>query len=190
MQQVIDGQRQAIHAFRPEIPATALDERATAMRVGFYGTTRMFDKYRALVVPEAKRLMATPVDIIRKKDEANFNQFDSTQPDSVKHTGDYKQMAAMMKTAEAMQTATQLNNLAWSYYENLTDKTDLNQALAWSARSLELQRNGSFMDTYAHLLYKLGRKNEAVKVQQEAIALEKKAGNDTTLLEQALASMK
>ena len=75
----------------------------------------------------------------------------------------------MMQSAATKGTAMELNNLAWSYVESMTDKADWTKALAWSARSLEFDRNAYYLDTYANLLYKLGRKAEAIKIATEAL---------------------
>ncbi|RVU00035.1 DUF255 domain-containing protein [Mucilaginibacter limnophilus] len=65
-----------------------------------------------------------------------------------------------------------LNNYAWAVFENCDDVACMNKALAWSKQSLsgEAANEPGFMDTYANLLYKLGKKDEAIKVEQEAVA--------------------
>lgn len=72
-----------------------------------------------------------------------------------------------------------LNNCAWLIFANCNDKKVLNEALQWSKRSFTNQErtNPSFMDTYANLLYKLDRKNEAIEREQKAqkIAIEQGA---------------
>ena len=84
-------------------------------------------------------------------------------------SADFKMMDGMMKSAATKGTAMQLNELAWSYFETMTDKADWTKALAWSARSLELDRDANYLDTYANLLFKLGRKAEAIKFETEAL---------------------
>jgi thioredoxin-related protein len=84
-------------------------------------------------------------------------------------SADFKMMDEMMKSAATKTTAMQLNELAWSYFETMTDKADWTKALAWSARSLELDRDANYLDTYANLLFKLGRKAEAIKIETEAL---------------------
>lgn len=72
----------------------------------------------------------------------------------------------------------------------MPDKQDLTQALSWSAKSLDYKRVPMYLDTYAHLLDKLGRKADAIKVEQEAIDKTKAAGDDAADYEKALAEMK
>jgi tetratricopeptide (TPR) repeat protein len=78
-------------------------------------------------------------------------------------------MEPMMKKSVTNSTAMTLNNLAWSYVETMKDKADWSKALAWSARSLELNRDASYLDTYANLLFRLGKKKEAIKIETEAL---------------------
>ena len=65
-----------------------------------------------------------------------------------------------------------LNQAAWEFYEMTTNPTFLNKALEWSKRTLEYREDGSSMDTYAHILYRLGRKEEALEWQEKAVKSE------------------
>ncbi|TCJ19331.1 DUF255 domain-containing protein [Flaviaesturariibacter flavus] len=62
------------------------------------------------------------------------------------------------------------NNLAWAFFEHVSDTKQLNEALAWSKASL-VANDPNFMDTYANLLHKLGRTPEAVQVETKAMGL-------------------
>jgi thiol-disulfide isomerase/thioredoxin len=79
-----------------------------------------------------------------------------------------------------------LNQYAWTIYEKSDNKADLEEALRWSERSIELWKFPMFIGTCAHLLHKLGRKKEAIERQKEAVLLEKKRGGNTTYLEEEL----
>ncbi|MCK7556038.1 thioredoxin family protein [Chitinophaga sedimenti] len=61
-----------------------------------------------------------------------------------------------------------LNEFAWSVFQHCDDKACLEAALAWSKESLKPVRQPQFPDTYANLLYKMGKKAEAIKIQEEA----------------------
>ncbi|MBO0938953.1 hypothetical protein J2I47_20540 [Fibrella sp. HMF5335] len=65
-----------------------------------------------------------------------------------------------------------LNTGAWDFYQMTRDTTYLKKALTWSKRSLEFREEPSLMDTYAHLLYRLGRKEEALDWQEKAVKAE------------------
>jgi len=65
-----------------------------------------------------------------------------------------------------------LNTIAWFNYEYVgADKPELLQkALSWSKESLAIEATSPYyLDTYAHLLYRLGRKQEAIEYQEKAI---------------------
>lgn len=71
-----------------------------------------------------------------------------------------------------------LNSAAWEIAEkgNKATKSELKNALAWSKKTLELSENVATMwgicaDTYAHLLYFNGEKDEAVKIQTKVIEI-------------------
>lgn len=70
----------------------------------------------------------------------------------------------------------ELNNYAWAVFRECADKAILNQALDWSLQSFTKQDKPEpgYIDTYANILYKLGRKKEALqwekKAQETAIA--------------------
>jgi hypothetical protein len=85
--------------------------------------------------------------------------------------------------------ANDLNEHAYHFYEMTSDKELLAKALAWSEKSMELadhkgrKAHGPFklgdpnlFDTYAHILYKLGRKDEAIEWQTKAVEAQKVSG--------------
>jgi hypothetical protein len=72
-----------------------------------------------------------------------------------------------------------LNNVAWTFYEHIDDSANLDKAIAWSKKSLELNANYYSTDTYAALLYKRGKKSEAESAAKQAIALAEKEGMDS-----------
>ena len=192
LDQVIRRNEQMAGLFRPQTDEMK-QQAANGYRMRFYQATKNTDKYRPLAQAEATKLMTTPMDSVKAKDGKAYKQFQmqtANAPDSVKNSDNFKKYTEQMKTAETGQMAMKLNNLAWTYYQTMTDSKDLNQALTWSAKALEYDRKAGYLDTYAHLLSKLGRKDEAIKMQQEAIAKTKAAGEDSAELEKGLAEMK
>lgn len=63
----------------------------------------------------------------------------------------------------------ELNNFAWNVFENCPDMKCVAKALEWSKRSFEGNNSPMFIDTYANILYKLGRKKEAIKWETKAM---------------------
>jgi Highly conserved protein containing a thioredoxin domain len=68
-----------------------------------------------------------------------------------------------------------LNDISWLTYENYKNFKDLNalkQAQQWSKKTVDAQpENHAFNDTYAHIIFNLGNKTEAI--QREEFALKK-----------------
>jgi hypothetical protein len=91
--------------------------------------------------------------------------------------GRYRQIAADFAEANWNDAET-LNELAWGRYLGNEDPYDLEEALAWSKRSLELEDTYAYNDTYAALLYKTGQYKKAKKYAEKAIMLAGKSGED------------
>jgi thiol-disulfide isomerase/thioredoxin len=101
-----------------------------------------------------------------------------------------------MRHSASFQAANKLNSIAWDIYEHhARDAAALQQALRWSKRSMDLAAGLNewplYADTYAHLLYAAGKKQEAIQMQQEAVTKSKALGAaDTASLEDSLKQMK
>ncbi|MDF2447603.1 MAG: thiol:disulfide interchange protein [Bacteroidota bacterium] len=67
-----------------------------------------------------------------------------------------------------------LNNMAWSFYEKVSDKDALAKAESWAKRACELDKSYANLDTYAAILYKEGKKTHALEVANAAIDQAKK----------------
>lgn len=83
-----------------------------------------------------------------------------------------------------------LNRFAWNIFEWSDKNKELEIALAWAKRSLELQEHSAVQDTYANLLNKLGRKNAAIAAGEKAVEMVKKEGGDVAAYEKTLESFK
>ena len=82
-----------------------------------------------------------------------------------------------------------LNNVAWQVVTLTRDKAILTKAAEWAKRSVELREEPSNTDTYAAILFKLGKKEEAIATEKRAIELAKKTQMPTLNYEQALMKM-
>lgn len=80
-------------------------------------------------------------------------------------------VVAYMKKYGADAAPETLNQFAWTVFENCPDMSCVTEALEWSKRSLAKGDEPMFMDTYANILYKLGRKDEAIAVEEKALKL-------------------
>ncbi len=65
----------------------------------------------------------------------------------------------------------ELNSYAWTVFQNCPDMKCVTQALDWSKRSFKDEENPAFLDTYANILYKLGKKDEALTWEKKALDL-------------------
>lgn len=68
-----------------------------------------------------------------------------------------------------------LNSYAWTIFEKCNDIQCIEQALEWSKRSFKDGELPAYMDTYANLLYKAGKKADALAWEEKAM---NKAGAD------------
>ena len=90
----------------------------------------------------------------------------------------YRKQAVKYVKGYAMNQPDVLNNIAWDFYENVDKRKFLKKALAWSKRSVDLKDDYYNNDTMAALLYKLGKKDEALKAAENAIAIAKRNRQD------------
>lgn len=65
----------------------------------------------------------------------------------------------------------ELNEYAWTIFEVCNDQKCIEQALEWSKRSFKDKPDPMFMDTYANLLYKSGKKADAITWEEKAMQL-------------------
>ena len=83
-----------------------------------------------------------------------------------------------------------LNGFVWDFYENVDDNTMMKKAEKWAERSMELDKNYYNTDTYASVLYKLGKYDDALKYANEAIELAKKSGDKYSGTEKLIKEIK
>ena len=79
-----------------------------------------------------------------------------------------------------------LNSLGWSVFEQSTNPAFLEEVVKMTAHALMLEEDALLLDTHANLLYKLGKKEEALKYEEKALAYD--PGNED--LQKAFAKMK
>lgn len=79
-----------------------------------------------------------------------------------------------------------LNSFAYDVFLHLNDSTVISNATHWAELALNKRRDPYIYDTYASLLYKMGKKDEALKVQSIAV----KMAPDEKLFEENYEKMK
>lgn len=73
---------------------------------------------------------------------------------------------------------TELNGVAWAFYEHSDDPAELAQAIAWAEKSVELNPYYPNLDTLAWLYHKTGQQDKAEAAARRAITYAKEAGLD------------
>jgi len=73
-----------------------------------------------------------------------------------------------------------LNDYAWTVFTKCDDKKILQSALEWSKLTFdkETKKEPGYIDTYANILYKLGKKEEALAWERKAQATAVEQGSD------------
>jgi len=135
--------------------------------------------------------MTVSVDSVKKRDSLNLKSLFGKQYAQRSQRGDSVVVKKTIHYSPVAQSFTRaLNGGAWSFYKWTADAVYLQKALQWSYRAVEFYESPEVMDTYARLLYKTGKKNEAVEWESKAIVLKKKRGFTTSDFEKVLAGMK
>ena len=96
----------------------------------------------------------------------------------MKNWEEYAKVTAEYVNKYAMDNSQMLNSFAWDFYENINDKAMLKNAEKWAKISMKLDKNYYNTDTYASILYKLGKYEKALKYANEAVELAKKSGTN------------
>lgn len=132
------------------------------------------------------------VDSLRKRDERMFQQ-------KAKEAG---KGGSFSFSAPSQWYYSELNSVAWSFWEMARYSEELQKALVWSKASQDLYeqlrpknsnapaQNAAMLDTYAHLLYKLGRREEAIAWQTKAVEAQKEMPMPSPGVTEALEKMK
>ena len=159
-----------------QLPGNSLLKQKDEIYMEYYqraGNTNKYLKYATGFCNNY--LMKISKDSIDKKDQLALKLIENQIKSGALAKIDSVQLAQLRQYsahAERDKISESLNNVAWKFFETTSDKKALNDALSWSKRSLEIYpENPMWMDTYANLLYKLGKNEEAVALEEEALEL-------------------
>ncbi|MFT6867822.1 MAG: thioredoxin-related protein [Cyclobacteriaceae bacterium] len=81
----------------------------------------------------------------------------------------YGSSAIKVINEQAVSDPDQLNEFAWKFYLYVENEKQLNAAISWMEKTLRTQKTATSLDTYASLLFKMGRTKEAMKWGKEAL---------------------
>lgn len=92
------------------------------------------------------------------------------------------------------ESAFYLNNMAWDVFLNTSNEHDLRRANHWMDIALKSDSTsqffGAYMDTKANIIYKLGFKEEAIELEEKAIALIRRRDPSSKSYAETLEKMK
>jgi thioredoxin-related protein len=97
----------------------------------------------------------------------------------------YARYLVQQVEASGSESVVYLNNSAFEVFKFSDDKQELEKAISWAEHAMRLEPKPSFviMDTKANLLYKLGRKEEGIALEEKALAVEPRAKDLQATLE-------
>lgn len=99
-----------------------------------------------------------------------------------------KLMLEMYKDYSAA-SSEELNSIAWNFFENVSNKSSLEKAVAWAQESVKKSENYANTDTLANLYNKIGDKKNAKIWAEKSVQLAKTEGEDSTDTEKLLKSL-
>ena len=139
-------------------------------------------------------LMSIQVDSILKKDSVDKQRlFTTAKTDTIRNPDSanrYKVRKTVMFRPTAQFYTQELNNGAWSFYTMAKDPASLSTALAWAERANMFYKSPQSLDTQARLLYKTGKKDQAIALETEAVQVQSKFGYPTKKYDEVLLNMK
>ena len=163
----------AVDVFK-QIPYVMGMKHAEEFYMDYYKQTNEPDKYVAharLLVADILKMLDS--EELLMKNNASFQNLQkrlATEKDTVR----LKSIARSIKEQpdlERSQLCSKLNNFAWYIFETTSDEASLKEALKWSEKTVQFQPTLSrYLDTNANILYKLGRKEEAIAMEKRAVA--------------------
>jgi len=163
----------AISAFN-QIPTNSALKSKEEIYMDYYQRTKDVDNYvKYATLFCNNNLMKVAPDSILKKDSSMLqvlNQQVASGALSQIDSSQLVQLKSIMAHYERNRICEGLNNIAWYVFGKVSDMNTLQEALRWSDRTILLDpTNPMWMDTNANILYKLGRKEDAINKEKEAI---------------------
>ena len=165
-------------------------------RMEFYKSTNNTPKYLETAQNLAdKYLMNVSKEELNKQNLAHFQEFmlpyRTGKQDSVKiGKVRFDAMKKLHSRYASINFASDLDGLAEEFYKNVSEKPVLQKAIMWAKRANEIDETPDYWNTYAHLLYKMGIRSEAIAAEEKALNLAKTLKGLTFKYEEELAKMK
>jgi hypothetical protein len=136
-------------------------------------------------------LMSISVDSILRKDSLEKQRIlGITKGDTVRSGDKFNVKKTFSFRPTTQVYANELNKAAWSFYTMTNDPNVIATAISWAERANMFYKSPQSLDTYARLLYKSGKKDEAIAAQAEAVKLQSNLGFPTKSYDEVLTNMK
>ncbi len=103
---------------------------------------------------------------------------------------DYTELSQKVYANTQNKSSEELNSVAWTYYEKVSDPAALKQAIRWAEESVKKSENYANTDTLANLYMKIGDKKNAKFWALKSIALAKTNNQDFESTQKLLDSIK
>lgn len=167
--QLLSDALKAFDAHPKEAQSMSKDE----LYMLYYEKTGEKVNYLTHATNHCNSLMKITEQAIQLKDKENLQKFndikksgtfDKTESSEVTKVENY------LTNLERNRIAMGLNATAWKVFLENSDTKALKLALEWSKRATVLQPDdGSLLDTYANIMYKLGQTNKAILLEERAL---------------------
>lgn len=179
-----------------QLPQKGLPMLKDELLMNYYKKTGETDKYlKHLDSFCEESLMKISNDTIEERNKANIQMVEKMIKSGTLPIKDSTLIAKLIDQSshsESERISNKLNGLSREVFEQISDKKALKNALNWSKRSMELSPdNVQLLDTYANLLYKLGKKKEAIDREEKALSrVPKEQVSQYNRIEETLTKMK
>ena len=104
-----------------------------------------------------------------KDDGLTANRLKLTYAEATKDWTDYAYRAIFFFDHYRITDAVELNQAARNFYEQVAEPEKLESALSWCRQAVAIDNSATNNETYARLLYKLNRRQEAIKYANRAV---------------------
>jgi thioredoxin-related protein len=102
----------------------------------------------------------------------------------------YATVAQSIAVNDEMNDAGTLNQMAWNIFENNAGAESVKMAISWMEGVVEESPEYAYLDTYAALLYKANRKDDALRYAEKALEAGKTSGANTTDTQELIEQIK
>ncbi|MCE3225762.1 MAG: thiol:disulfide interchange protein [Bacteroidetes bacterium] len=169
---VSDHRSREMTYFLKNIPAyeTKFGKDTVSLKLAALGASYFSDHVKAATLDKAAYEKAKKDFEAMKWPNSEKILFDADMRVNKKFDKDaYYKLAASGFLKYNNDNAPALNSMAWTFYEKVTDASQLKAGVEMARRANELKEYYAFMDTYAAVLYKAGNYSEAEKMALKAI---------------------